>query len=137
MKDSYGKPPSNAAETETFGKMNDDWMRSYGSKLVQRASVPACTSYECKKESMAFPPDYATTVPNWGQSNEHWQPTDAPSVGEKNLIQLESTSVPSCTSFECLTGTAAQPFKSEKPDGHPINYFIPNFGTDKEIISDA
>ena len=33
-KDSYGKPPSNAAETETFGKMNDDWMRSYGSKLV-------------------------------------------------------------------------------------------------------
>jgi len=25
-----------------------------------------------KKESLAFPPDYAVTVPNWGNSNEHW-----------------------------------------------------------------
>jgi hypothetical protein len=41
-----------------------------------------------------------------------------------------------CTSFECLTGTAAVPFKSEKGDGHPINYVVPNFGTDKEILSD-
>jgi len=66
--------------------MNDDWMRAYDTKLVQRESVPACTSYECKKESMAFPPGYADTTPNWGKSDEHWQPTAAPSVGEKNLI---------------------------------------------------
>jgi len=33
-KDSYGKPPSNAAETGDFGKMNDDWMRAYDTKLV-------------------------------------------------------------------------------------------------------
>jgi hypothetical protein len=111
-------------------------MKAYGAKLVQRESVPACDSTGCKKESMAFPPDYATTVPNWGKSNEHWQPNESPSVGEKQLIQLDVESIPMCTSFECLTGTAAVPFKNEKGDGHPINYVVPNFGTDKETISD-
>lgn len=85
----------------------------------------------------AYPSDYATTVPNWGLSNEHWQPDYAGSVGEKNLLQLESQSIPSCNSFECKTGTAAQPFHSEKPDGHKVDYFVPNFGVDKEMISDA
>jgi hypothetical protein len=56
--------------------------------LVQGNSVPACTSNGCKTESMAYPPDYATTVPNWGKSNEHWQPDYFPSVGEKNLMKL-------------------------------------------------
>ena len=36
-----------------------------------------------------------------------------------------------------MSGTAAQPFKSEKGDGHPVDYTVPNFGTDKEAISDA
>jgi hypothetical protein len=77
-------------ENDNWGQSNEHWQPdaagSVGKKyLVQRESVPACTSVEgsCKKESVAFPPDYAVTVPNWGNSNEHWQPTDAPSVGEK------------------------------------------------------
>lgn len=86
-------------------------------------------------DSMAYPPDYAVTDGNWGNSNEHWQADAYPSVGEKNLIQLGVESIPTCTSFECLTGTAAQPF--EKPDGHKVDYSVPNFGTDKEMISDS
>ena len=58
-------------------------------------------------DSMAYPPDYAGTESNWGNSNEHWQADAQPSVGEKNLIQLGVESIPTCTSFECLTGTAA------------------------------
>lgn len=87
---------------------------------------------------MAFPHDYDGTVSDWGHSNEHWQPDYASSVGERNLpnlVQLESESIPTCTSFECKTGTAAQPFS--KPDGHKVDYFVPNFGVDKEMISDA
>jgi hypothetical protein len=123
-----------------WGMMDSDWGINHapnygeGPIMAQRVSVPACTSLGCKKESMAYPPDTATTVPNWGKSNEHWQPDYAPSVGEKNLIQIES--IPSCTSFECISGTAAQPFHMEKPDKHPVDYFVPNFGTDKEALSD-
>lgn len=131
-------------ENDNWGQSNEHWQPdaagSVGKKyLVQRESVPACTSVEgsCKKESLAFPPDYAVTVPNWGNSNEHWQPTDAPSVGEKLLIQLESCSIPTCTSFECFTGTAAMPFSSDKTKKYAMDYFVPNFGTDKEAVSDA
>ena len=33
-KDSYAKPPSNAAETEKWGLNNEDWMKAYDAKLV-------------------------------------------------------------------------------------------------------
>jgi len=36
-----------------------------------------------------------------------------------------------------LSGTAAVPFSGEKPDGHKVDYSVPNFGTDKEMISDS
>jgi len=29
------------------------------------------------------------------------------------------------------------PFSSEKTKKHPMDYFVPNFGTDKEAVSDA
>jgi hypothetical protein len=70
------KPPTDTTPlTDNWGKVDSDWgvyhAKNYA-ELMQRQSVPACTSNGCKKESMAFPPDYATTVPNWGNSNEHW-----------------------------------------------------------------
>jgi len=52
-------------------------------------------------------------------------------------VQLESNSIPSCNSVTCFTGTAARPFHTDKPDNHPVDYVIPNFGTDKEALSDA
>lgn len=111
--DSMAYPHDFDLTVPDWGHSNEHWQPDYASSvgeknlasLSQRKSIPACTSVECKTESNAFPPDYAVTVPNWGNSNEHWQPTDSPSVGEKNLLQLES--IPTCTSFECLTGTAA------------------------------
>jgi hypothetical protein len=143
--DSMAYPPDYAVTVSNWGNSNEHWQAtdsgSVGEKnlanlaQLRRRSVPACTSLGCSTDSMAYPYDYAVTVSNWGNSNEHWQPTDSGSVGEKNLVQLES--IPTCTSFECLTGTAAQPFKGEKPDGHPVDYSVPNFGTDKEMISDA
>jgi len=76
-KESIAIPPSTDGKplTDNWGKMDSDWGVNHAknyAELMQRQSVPACTSYECKKESMAFPSDYATTVPNWGNSNEHW-----------------------------------------------------------------
>ena len=50
---------------------------------------------------------------------------------------MQSESIPTCTSFECKTGTAARPFHQDKPDKHPVDYFVPNFGVDSEIQSDA
>jgi hypothetical protein len=29
------------------------------------------------------------------------------------------------------------PFSSEKTKKYPMDYFVPNFGTDKETVSDA
>ena len=92
--DSMAFPPDYAGTVSDWGHSNEHWQAdaagSVGERnlpnLTQRSSVPACTSLGCDTESQAFPPDYAVTVPNWGQSNEHWQPTDAPSVGEKNLL---------------------------------------------------
>ena len=41
---------------------------------AQMRSVPACTSFECKKGSAAKPwADTAPTSANWGQKNDHWQ----------------------------------------------------------------
>lgn len=80
-----------------WGHSNEHWQADYASSVGERnlanlvqhrsRSIPAYDSYDGKKvDSVAFPPDYAVTVPNWGQSNEHWQSTDSPSVGEKNLL---------------------------------------------------
>jgi len=74
------------------------------------------------------------TRDNWGKMDSDWGINHAKEFVD---VQLESSSIPTCTSFECFTGTAAQPFHSEKPDKHPVDYFVPNFGTDKEALSDA
>jgi len=48
-------------------------------------------------------------------------------------IQLDSMSIPACTSAECKTGTAA--FNFAPPDKGIKEYTVPNFGEDKEILA--
>lgn len=77
-----------------------------GSTLIQTGSVPACTSLGCKKDTMAKPPrDTNPTTDNWGKMDSDWGISHAKNTAE--LIQLDSSSIPTCTSFECFTGTAA------------------------------
>lgn len=64
-------PRDYAGTTSDWGHSNEHWQAdsagSVGEKnLVQRYSVPACTSNGCKTDNQAYPPDYAVTVPNWG-----------------------------------------------------------------------
>jgi len=105
-KGSLGKPPSNAAETEKWGKNNEDWMKSYGSKLVQKTSVPACTSLGCNKVSAAIPPtDTVPTTGNWGKMDSDWGINHAANYG--NLVQRNS--VPACDSTGCKKESMAFP----------------------------
>ena len=48
-------------------------------------------------------------------------------------VQLESESIPACTSVECNKGTAA--FDFNPPDNRIKEYTVPNFGQDKEILA--
>lgn len=48
-------------------------------------------------------------------------------------IQLESESIPACTSAECNKGTAA--FDFNPPDKRIKDYTVPNFGEDREILA--
>ena len=55
-----------------------------------------------------------------------------------SAIKLESR--PACNSFECKDGTAAANLRGNDiywtPQGkHPKNYFVPDFGVDKDILA--
>jgi len=50
------------------------------------------------------------------------------SYSYKSLVQLESD--PICSSAGCN-------YNSEKPGAHPMNYFVPNFGADREHVVDT
>ena len=85
---------------------------------------------------MAKPPtDTTPTTDNWGKMDSDWGINHA--KDPVSLIQLSTESRPACTSFECKTGTAAFQFDNEKAGKHPMNYFVPNFGEDKEMIAQA
>ena len=91
------------------------------------------------------PKDYF--VPNFGMDKEIAASLKHTADQEKRLkhtwvipkedVQLseDKASIPACTSFECKTETAA-PHKLQKDmDKHPKDYFVPNFGMDKEIAA--
>jgi len=77
-------------------------------------SVPSCTSYECKTDSVAHPPTNVGHTANWGNIDADWgviHSSDQPYTGERNggrpvglLMQLQEESIPNCTSFECKNG---------------------------------
>ena len=49
-------------------------------------------------------------------------------------VQLQQQSIPACDSFSCQTETAA-PHKLPKTQQWAMNYPVPNFGEDQEIIA--
>ena len=52
-------------------------------------------------------------------------------LGVANNMKLSIESIPACTSIECKTESAAD--ASGKPPKHPKDYFVPNFGMDRNI----
>jgi len=112
-KGSAAKPPTDTVPTTgNWGKMDSDWginhAANYGN-LVQGNSVPACTSYECKKESMAFPPDTAVTN-SGGKMDSDWGINHGKNFGDGPIGNLiERDSIPACTSVECKTKSNAYP----------------------------
>ena len=52
-------------------------------------------------------------------------------VGMSNTMKISLDSIPACTSVECKTESAAD--ASGKPPKHPKDYFVPNFGMDRDI----
>jgi hypothetical protein len=69
---SGGPDNSNEAVPENWGKQNIHWgvdidPAIYGTR-IQKRSIPSCTSFECKKDSMAKPDTKGVWVPeNWGK----------------------------------------------------------------------
>ena len=56
-------------------------------------------------------------------------------LGMTNSMKLSLDSIPACTSVECKTESAADP-SGKKPDpskAPPKDYFVPNFGMDRDI----
>merc|ERR1719263_1333562 len=51
--------------------------------------------------------------------------------GFANNMKLSIESIPACNSIECKTESAAD--ASGKPPKHPKDYFVPNFGMDRNI----
>ena len=52
-------------------------------------------------------------------------------LGMTNSMKLSLDSIPACNSIECKTESAAD--DSGKPPKHPKDYFVPNFGMDRDI----
>jgi hypothetical protein len=91
-------------------------------------SIPACTSIGCKTESVAKPPgpnypvDYK--VPDNGMDHDIEHSIQHLKDAEKQLgnwdyppkadtkLQIESNSIPACTSAGCMTATAAPKTKA-------------------------
>lgn len=85
--------------------------------LAQQESVPACNSHthpKCKNATTEAPEHLA---PLWKSDVE---------IDEENLIQSD----PICNSAEC-----SQYLHPKRKDDHPINYPVPDFGVDKDIVT--
>jgi hypothetical protein len=111
---------------------------------AQVSSRPACTSEEgsCKTGTAADPAidtRHVFNLPAGSVVNDvDGGPPGPTSPLPINInLQLDAESRPACTSFECKTGTAAFQFDNEKAGKHPMDYFVPNFGEDKEMIAQA
>ena len=66
--------------------------------MQQKRSIPFCTSFECKKDSMAKPDTKGVWVPeNWGKQHDHYG-FDEPAIYG---TMAQRRSIPACTSFEC------------------------------------
>jgi len=59
------------------------------------------------------------------------QKRSASNLQVENQINMESK--PACTSLGCMTGTAA-PHKPAPEDKYPKDYFVPNFGPDRDVV---
>jgi hypothetical protein len=85
----------------------------------EQVSIPACTSYECKTESVAKPPkdswpkDYK--VPNFGQDTDINDSIKHMNDSEAKLGGALSQSIPACNSLGCKTGSAAVPSTNTIP----------------------
>jgi len=111
---------------------------------ISSSSRPACTSEEgsCKTGTAADPAidtRHVFNLPAGSVVNDvDGGPPGPTSPLPINInLQLDAESRPACTSFECKTGTAAFQFDNEKAGKHPMDYFVPNFGEDKEMIAQA
>ena len=78
--------------------------------LAQRKSIPACTSFECKNKDQS--------------QNQGILINAQTGKGDWGLVQLNSD--PICPSSGCEERTIK---------GRPMNYFVPNFGTDSDILA--
>jgi len=111
--------------------------------MLEQQSRPACTSEEgsCKTGTAADPAIDTTHVFNLPAgsvvNNVDGGPPGpvGPPFPQAINVQLEAESIPACNSFECVKGTAAFVFDKEKPGKHPMDYFVPNFGVDKEMAA--
>lgn len=77
-------------------------------KLSQKESIPACTSFECKKASAADEYDMPTD-----NGNNEWQARGKAA----KYAQIQRESVPACTSFECKKGSAADEYDMPTDNG--------------------
>jgi len=53
-------------------------------------------------------------------------------ISTTSAVQIKS--IPACTSFECKTETAA-PHGVPKHKQYPMNYYVPNFGMDRDVAA--
>jgi len=124
---------------------------------LENESIPACNSIECLTKSAAdagdpkHPQDYF--VPNFGLDHDildtwkhekyakgyckdgsGWCGQPWVVAAQQENVQLENESIPACNSIECKTETAAPTKLQKDQDPWKKDYFIPNFGVDKDII---
>lgn len=125
---------------------------------VNAESIPACNSHQynekkCKVETAAAPLMQVASIPacNSHQYNEKKCETKTAAAP---LMQISSDSIPACTSYECKKRDASQSYfdvqmdaemssdpvcssagcMSKEKASHPVDYFVPNFGLDRDII---
>jgi hypothetical protein len=83
---SGGPDNKNEHVPENWGKQNIHWgvdidPAIYALNQNRLRSIPACTSFECSKGSMAKPDTKGVWVPeNWGKQNEHYGVVDDPPI---------------------------------------------------------
>merc|ERR1711939_937500 len=108
-------------------------------------SRPACDTYNgCLTETAApnklqadmdtHPKDYF--IPNFGVDRDILDTQSNlknAAKGKKALMQTVSR--PACDTYNgCLTETAAPNKLQADMDTHPKDYFIPNFGVDRDVL---
>ena len=60
---------------------------------------------------------------------------DGGRCGQPWVVAAQKDSIPACNSIECKTETAAHEKLQADMDKHPKDYFVPNFGVDRDIIA--